>query len=118
VFGKYRTPNNHPPKPKGRCSQPGSASGSEAEPDGAGDIVVAVAIESVSNEVAQLVRFGAGVEVLEPQSLRDEFARLARTLLGFSTRPVRNRPETCGKERGPLNWRTTTARTPTRRKAG
>ena len=62
-----------------------------AEPDAAGNITVAVPIESVSNAVAQLVRFGAGLEVLEPQELRDEFAQLARTLLDlYSAKEERN----------------------------
>jgi predicted DNA-binding transcriptional regulator YafY len=60
-----------------------------AEPDAAGDITVVVPIESASNAVAQLVRFGTGIEVLEPQSLRDEFACLARSLLDLYSSPER-----------------------------
>jgi len=52
-----------------------------AEPDADGSLTVAVPIESIGNAVEQLIRFGAGLEVLEPEALRDEFARTARDLL-------------------------------------
>lgn len=52
-----------------------------ADPDADGSVRVAVPIESVGNAAEQLIRFGAGLEVLHPPELRDELARIARSLL-------------------------------------
>lgn len=52
-----------------------------AEPDANGNVTVAVPIESVGNAAEQLIKFGADLEVLHPPELRDELARIARSLL-------------------------------------
>lgn len=52
-----------------------------AEPGADGRLTVDVPIESVGNAMEQLIKFGAGLEVLEPPALREEFARVARALL-------------------------------------
>ncbi len=52
-----------------------------AEPDQDGSLTVAVPIESVGHAVDQLIRYGTGLEVLEPRALREEFARAAKALL-------------------------------------
>ncbi len=57
--------------------------GAGAEPDGDGWLTVTVPIESVGHAVHQLIRFGAEVEVVEPQALRDELAEVARTLVNL-----------------------------------
>jgi len=60
---------------------------SGAVPDGEGRLTVQVPIESVGNAMEQLIKFGAGLEVLEPEELRDEFARVARSLLDLYATP-------------------------------
>jgi predicted DNA-binding transcriptional regulator YafY len=52
-----------------------------AEPAADGSITVAVPIESVVNAATQFIRFGDGLEVLEPLELRVELSRLARSLV-------------------------------------
>ena len=51
------------------------------EPDSDGSLTVTLPIESVGHAVDQLIRFGTGLEVLGPQSLREEFVRAANALL-------------------------------------
>ncbi|GAA1586494.1 YafY family protein [Kribbella sancticallisti] len=52
-----------------------------AGPADDGSVTVAVPIESLGNAAAQFIRYGDLLEVLEPAELRDELARLARSLL-------------------------------------
>lgn len=52
-----------------------------AAPEADGSLTVAVPIESVDHAIDQLIRFGTGLEVLEPWALREEFARTAKALL-------------------------------------